>query len=562
MSRQQESFLTVAEIAAALRNRWKLATLGSLLFALGTGSIVIFGLMPTYLSQGSLYVRLGKNTLTVDPTASSSQTISPMESRHQEVVSVRELVKSRSVIERVCERIGVERLLAMRSPLEAFVSRWVAKLPFPQGGRLPEGMTAEGVAARKQFESAIKYVNRVLTVESPKDTYLIHLEAKAHDPQVARDIVQYAMEEYQAVHMAAHKPSGSFRFFEKQLEDQRQKLLQLENKKRDELNQRQIMSVEAERELLQSRLASTTNRLSEITAALEGQRAKVAELKAQIDAQVEKLEVEQTGGIADAATDSIKSSVFALEVEHQQAAAIYHPAHPALQQKQRALAEAREIEESQPRERAQRREAINPTRLALQLAYATGLSEVEQLESELRWLQADRTGLKQREQQLHEDEIFFADLDRQIGIAISEFEAFSVKREQSKLTEAIDQEAFSDVNVAQSATLNFTKSGLSRTLLLAACLVGATFFGGACGIARELMAGRPITVLPVSERASASPEPAPPAVAASQTPAFVEAANQPSAAGSYRLYSGRYVIDGHAVHRLEEASLDRSSPGP
>lgn len=563
MNQNSDAFLTIGDIVSILRKRWKLATLSTLFFGVLGCLFVYFVLRPTYFSQGALYVRLGKNTLTVDPTASSSATVSSLENRHQEVVSVKELLKSREVGERVCKKIGVEKILALRSDLELFLGDVLSKIKLTEG-KTPEGMTREEVSKQKELETAIKYFNKAIEVDSPKDSYLIQIDSKAHDPFVARDMVQFAMEEYQFVHTAAHKPSGSFRFFEEQLALQRENVIALENKKRDELNRRNMLSVEAERKLVQDRVTSTTNRLSEVTSLLEGQRARVAELKAQIDAQPDTLEMEQTGGIADAATDLMKSSVFALEVEHQKAAAIYSASHPALIQKEKALAEAKEIEGAKRQERAQHRNVLNPNRMALQLEYARGIGDLENYESQLAWLEGELGELKLREKQINEDEIFFNDLQRQLTIAVSEFNSFSHKREQAKLTEAIDQQSFSDVNIAQNATLNLTKSGLSRLLMVAFCFLGSTFLGGGFALARDMLSG--IMRQTVVGRSQAPqplpiPEPALPATPKPILPTRERVipptpANVPSPQGSYHVYSGRFRVQAPGNFIADDPKLD------
>jgi uncharacterized protein involved in exopolysaccharide biosynthesis len=560
MPQNQEAFLTLSDIYYSLCKRWKLALFCGLLFAGMSAAFVLFALRPTYSSQGAMYVRLGKNTTTVDPTAASSQTITPLESRHQEVVSVRELLKSRAVAERVCKSIGVEKILSMRSDVELLINDLRSMVKFSGDIDVTGELTPEQAKAQKDLESAIKYVSSAIDIESPKESYLIQIDAKAHDPFIARDIVQRVMEEYQVVHLEAHKPSRSFGFFDDQVADLRHRVQQLENKKRDELNRRNILSVESERQLIHDRVSSVTNRLSDITSSLEGQRARVAELKSQVEAQADTLEIEQTGGIADAATDSIKSSVFALEVEHQKAAAVYSATHPILLQKQRALEEAREIEQNQPREREQHRNAVNPNRMALELEYAKGLSELQNLGSQLSWLDSELGELKLREKQINEDEIFFNDLNREINLAVSEFNAFSTRREYSKLTEAIDREAFSDINIAQNATLNLTKNSISRMLMLVACFISAGFFGGGCGVAREILAA--MSAAPSRLRAEASTPIAAPSPIPS--PSSVEPAVQRPLASpvvetnvlpAYRTFSGRVRIQPNNERHVEDIIL-------
>lgn len=560
MVKNDEAFLTITDIFSALRRHWLIAMFTSIVLTCLGGVFIFFVLRPTYSSQGSLFVRLGKNMLTVDPTVSSTQAVASLESRRHEVVSVKELLESRAVVDRVCNRIGVQTILDQRSDLEVWLGDVIATVKFSES-KPPEGMTKEDYKAQKDLETAIKYVTKALDIESPKDSYNIHIEAKAHDPLVARDIVQFLMEEYQTVHKAAHKPSGSFGFFDEQVEEQRQNLVSLENKKRDELNRRNFLSVEAERQLIQGRVTLTSNRLSEVTSLLEGQRARVAELLSQIDSQAETLEIEQTGGIADTATDLIKSSVFALEVEHQKAAAMYNSSHPALIQKKQALAEAREIEGSQPQEREQRRNVINPNRMALELEYAKGIGELENFESQLGFLEAELGELKLREKQLNEDDIFFNDLERQIAIAESEFKAFSSKREQSKLTEAIDQENFTDVNIAQNATLNVTKNGISRMLMLALCFIGSTLAGGGTAIGREILKVAYSQATPVVENVQTPVPPTPkPRVVMPPTPARERETTQPVSPpvpeGTYRVYSGRFRVNSQGTSLPNDPKFD------
>jgi polysaccharide biosynthesis protein PslE len=566
MSQNNETFLTIGDICSILRRRWKLATISTLLTGISGCLFILFVMRPTYFSQGALYVRLGKNTLTVDPTASSSATVSSLENRHQEVVSVKELLKSREVGERVCKKIGVEKILFLRSDLELFIGDTLSKIKLSEGN-LPEGMTSEEVNKQKDLETAVKYFNKAIDVNSPKDSYLIQIEAKAHDPFIAQDLIQFCMEEYQYVHTAAHKPSGSSRFFDEQLAVQSEKVIALENKKRDELNRRNMLSVEAERRLIQDRVTSTTNRLSEVTSLLEGQRARVAEFKAQIDAQPESLEMEQTGGIADAATDLIKSSVFTLEVEHQKAAAVYNASHPALIQKERALAEAKEIESAKRQDRAQHRNVLNPNRMALELEYARGIGDLQNYESQLAWLEVELGELKLREKQINEDEIFFNDLQRQLTIAVSEFNSFSQKGEQAKLTEAIDQQAFSDVNIAQNATLNLTKSGMSRLILMAFCILGSCFLGGGCALARDILGrilSQPVVDGDRSWQSSLATDPALPTLPMPVASNRESAAPLPSTSesgpqgpqGVYHVYSGRFRVQTPGNYITDDPKLD------
>ncbi len=60
----------------------------------------------TYLSEAKLFVRVGRETVTLDPTATTGQTIAVYEARETELNSVLDVMSSRAVREMVVDRMG------------------------------------------------------------------------------------------------------------------------------------------------------------------------------------------------------------------------------------------------------------------------------------------------------------------------------------------------------------------------------------------------------------------------------------------------------------------------
>ena len=92
---------------------WRYRALG---IACGLATLLLVGVAWTvaprkYRSEAKLFVRVGKETVTLDPTATMGQTISIYEARETELNSVADVLGSRSVLELVVDRLGAETIL-------------------------------------------------------------------------------------------------------------------------------------------------------------------------------------------------------------------------------------------------------------------------------------------------------------------------------------------------------------------------------------------------------------------------------------------------------------------
>src|SRR5688572_23850611 len=64
-----------------------------------------------YVSEAKLFVRLGRESVKLDPTATTGQTLDVHESRDGEINSLFELLGSRVILERIVDEVGVARIL-------------------------------------------------------------------------------------------------------------------------------------------------------------------------------------------------------------------------------------------------------------------------------------------------------------------------------------------------------------------------------------------------------------------------------------------------------------------
>src|SRR5689334_19277845 len=100
------------------RHKWKVMTCFTL--SMCAAIAIIFYWPRQYRSESKLLVRLGRETVTLDPTATTGQIIPVSVSRESEVATVLEMLRSRAMIEKLVDEIGVDTIMhlanASKSP--------------------------------------------------------------------------------------------------------------------------------------------------------------------------------------------------------------------------------------------------------------------------------------------------------------------------------------------------------------------------------------------------------------------------------------------------------------
>ena len=61
----------------------------------------------SYVSEAMIFVKLGRETVSLDPTATTGSTISVLDTRDNEINSIRDMLYSRGLVERVVDRLSL-----------------------------------------------------------------------------------------------------------------------------------------------------------------------------------------------------------------------------------------------------------------------------------------------------------------------------------------------------------------------------------------------------------------------------------------------------------------------
>ena len=257
---------SVTTLIRAAKNRWK-ASVAVFMLTLLAAVLAVFFLPRSYHSEAMIFVRLGRETVSLDPTATTGSTISVLESRDNEINSIRDMLYSRGIVEKVADRIGPEVVLG-DAPLTDESKEHEAD---PDSDYL-----------NSPRQKAIKHLIEETYVISARKSSVLVLNAKASSPELAQRILREYLDVYQAMHTEAHQTPKSNNFFKEQsrlLRGQWQESMKsLQIAKEDAA----VVSIEGARENLKGQTNVTQSSLMKVESTLSATQARLDKFKALI----------------------------------------------------------------------------------------------------------------------------------------------------------------------------------------------------------------------------------------------------------------------------------------
>lgn len=238
-------------LMAPLKHKFKAALAFILPLVLAT--LAISFLPKAYRSDAMIFVRLGRESVSLDPTATTGSTISVLESRENEVNSIRDMLYSGGLIEKVVDRIGPEVVLG-DEPL----------------GEIPEDFpeAPETDIKNSPRQKAIKFLGKKLTVIAARKSSVLVPTCEAASPKLAQKILEVYLDAYKQMHSMAHQTPKSNEFFGQQAELLQEQWQTSMDKLRSAKEAADIVSIEGMQENLKDQTNLTQTRLMNVEAEL------------------------------------------------------------------------------------------------------------------------------------------------------------------------------------------------------------------------------------------------------------------------------------------------------
>lgn len=468
--------LTIRDFVYVLfRHKWKMF----FFFASVVFLVTVFTLVSSeiYRSEAKLLLKVGRESVTLDPTASTGPIMHVSQSRLSEINSEIEILRGRDLIEQVIDTVGAEQLL-MKSETSGGSSgsgQWLE--PIKSLLRLPkDALKQMGMSEQlSDREKVLLGIYNNLYIGSDKDSNIIKVSYNAKSPEIAQRVVSELINLSLEKHIAAHRTPGSYEFFVEQTEHLKNKLKASEESLKALKNKVGITSIERQQTILLERIQSLETTKDTTESSLASSTAKVKSLEQAIAQIPETAVIQETTGYPSSGADAMREELFRLQIEEQKLLKNFSEDSRSVEAVRQEIARAEELLK-QEQDRTQITKGLNRSYEELNLALLTEKAEQVALQERLSSLNQQLEDTRKELAPLNEAEMEIAALMRDISTQEANLRKYSENLEQARIDDAMESQRISNISVIQEATLPI-KSVRPRKLLN----LGLGFFLGVFG---------------------------------------------------------------------------------
>lgn len=431
---------SIADMACVLlRHKWKAILFVGVTICLTVAAVVFYP--RKYLSEAKLLVRVGRETATLDPTATIGHVVTVQKSRERDINSVREILRSQLIVEQVVDAIGVDAIL-VESKTPSF------------GRRILDRLNVGELDPITDREKAILLVRKQIRCSAAEGADVLTVSAKTSSPRSAQVLLQQFLDTFFRVHGSLSRVEGGHAFFQGQTELLRCQLSEALAALRDAKNHYGLLTVEGQRSILNTQLGSIRDQIGRIEAELAFSDAKAIELKKSVDSLPATVVTESVSGVGHDATDRMRAQLYELEIREKSLAVRYKDDHPLLMAIREQRTRVDDIFRQQPLQRTQRTTSVDTTRQQLKLDWLTETATITALRSKRQSLLAQQHELHNELDELNDHELQIVELDGEVERLTATYKMYADRLEQTRIDQAVEAEQISSINIVQPPTLS------------------------------------------------------------------------------------------------------------
>ncbi len=457
------------------RHKWKVLIV--FLAVAFSVTLVTFILPEIFLAEAKLLVRVGRESVTLDPTATTGRVISMEQSRQNEIKSELEILNSRELALKVVDAIGPEKFL--KGPNQRSLSN-------PSSSNNPPSWKREiqvrGALFVEQVKSFLKNIGLMTSLDSREDAVIelidnlkiegtpfgaglastipiaqksnstISVTYEGKDPKFAEKVLAKLIDLYLEKHITAYRTPGSYDFFDRQSKDLRDQLVKTDEDLKALKDQTGIASLEDQRKIILSRIGALREEVEANEAGLAVSRAKVAELKDKVAGLSPTLVTQEMKSNSTQGVELMRSRLFELKLKEQELFSKFTPTSPPVQEVQRQIAEAQAQLDREEKTRVDVTTGINTTYQQLNLTLLSEMTTLSSLEAKAKILNSQLALARHEVQKINDAEMRMVLLQRERALQDVNYRKYSENREQARIDQALEMNKISNISVIQQAT--------------------------------------------------------------------------------------------------------------
>jgi capsular exopolysaccharide synthesis family protein len=441
------------------RHKWKMV---SFFFTVVTiVAVVTYLSADVYYSEAKLLLRLGRESVTLDPTAATGQLVPVSQSRENEINSELEVLKSRELVEKVVDSVGTQKLLEYPDEKHPAENSGVHTVVNGLKNLLNRFNIAESLSDR---DKTVLKVMKNLKIEHVKDSEILSIAYKAKSPKLAQEVVSKFVDLHLEKHIAVHRTLGSQQFFAEQANHLQDKLMRSENELRDFKNEVGVSSVSEQQHVVLTRIATLKQEIDQAEAALATSVATVDALQRAIAGVPETVVTEATTGFPNFRSDELRKQIYTRQLDELKLLTSFTEESGAVKAIRQEIAAAQALLDKEEPNRTQVTRGLSKTHEQLQAALLTEQANISSLRAKVDIQRKQLVDVQAEVKRLNDAEAKVAILTREANIQEASYRKYSENLEQARINYAMESERISNISVVQAATLP-TNAARSRKLV-------------------------------------------------------------------------------------------------
>jgi len=303
---------------------------------------------------------------------------------------------------------------------------------------------------QKQIAKAVSRLQTGLKIQPITKSNLISVNYTSSDPQLAARILTALDDAYITKNVAVHRRPGRFEFFDQETERYKKKLSDAEAQLKTFSNEDDGVTPQLARDMTLQKLKEFEASWQQTEAEMAAIESRIHSLESQAGTTPQRLTT-QARQIDDAQVlQGLKATLMNLELKRTELLTKYQPTYPLVQEVDKQISDMRTSiasEESNPvREETTDR---NPTYAWINAELAKAKAEHSGLQARLAATQATVSSYKQKIRELEQKGIIQQNVLRTMKTSEENYLLYQRKREEARMTDALDRSRILNVAIAQ-----------------------------------------------------------------------------------------------------------------
>ncbi|MGC2138281.1 MAG: Wzz/FepE/Etk N-terminal domain-containing protein, partial [Candidatus Sulfotelmatobacter sp.] len=398
----------------------------------------------------------------LDPVISPGES-TPPESRgevtEEELNSEVELIESADVLRQVVVSCGLDQK-------KSFL-----------GSLFGAGNDATRIAkAAKRLQSDLK-------IEVVRKSNVISVSYTADDPQLAARVLSVLGDAYLKKNVAVHRPPGQFEFFDQETQAYGKNLADAESKLKTFSSQEGGVAPQMARDITLQKLSEFRASLQQTRADIAGTEERIRALEKQAGSTPQRLTTSASQTDDAQVLQGLKATLMTLELKRTELLTKYQPTYALVQEVDKEIADAKaSIVTEEDRPIRQETTDRNPTYNWINEELAKAKADYSGLQARAAATQAIVSNYEAKAEELDQKGLVQQDLLRTMKTDEENYLMYQRKREEARMTNALDQTRILNVAIAEqpiAPTLpsNSPWTALVVGLMLAVIVSLGTAFG-------------------------------------------------------------------------------------